>query len=44
MYCDHVVKLRDDGVGLDEANIRLRCGSCHTLKTVDARARRLGLR
>ncbi|GEL42253.1 hypothetical protein MEX01_28440 [Methylorubrum extorquens] len=44
IYCDHVVELQDGGAGLDETNIRLRCGSCHTRKTVDARASRLGLR
>lgn len=44
IYCDHVVELQDGGDGLDEANVRLRCGSCHTRKTADARARRLGLR
>lgn len=44
IYCDHIVELQDGGAGLDEANIRLRCGSCHTRKTADARARRMGLR
>jgi 5-methylcytosine-specific restriction endonuclease McrA len=44
IYCDHIMELQDGGAGLDETNIRLRCGSCHTRKTADARARRLGLR
>lgn len=44
IFCDHVVELNDGGNGLDEANVRLRCGSCHTRKTADARARRHGLR
>lgn len=44
IYCDHIVELQDGGAGLDDANIRLRCGSCHTRKTADARARRLGVR
>ena len=44
IYCDHVVELRDGGAGLDPSNVRLRCGSCHTRKTANARARRLGLR
>jgi hypothetical protein len=44
IYCDHVVELQDGGAGLDETNIRLRYGSCHTRKTADARARRFGLR
>lgn len=44
IYCDHVVELQDGGAGLAEANVWLRCGSCHTKKTADARARRYGLR
>ncbi|MBB2965207.1 HNH endonuclease signature motif containing protein [Methylobacterium sp. R2-1] len=44
IYCDHIVELQDGGAGLDETNIRLRCGSCHTRKTANARARRHGLR
>ncbi|KQP53016.1 HNH endonuclease [Methylobacterium sp. Leaf106] len=44
IYCDHVVEISDGGPGLDESNVRLRCGSCHTKKTADARAKRHGLR
>lgn len=44
IYCDHVVKLQDGGAGLDPSNVRLRCGSCHTKKTVEGRAKRLGLK
>ncbi|AWN43483.1 HNH endonuclease [Methylobacterium durans] len=44
IYCDHVEEISDGGAPLDEANVRLRCGSCHTTKTADARARRHGLR
>lgn len=42
--CDHIVELRESGAGLDEANIRRRCGSCPTRKTTDASAKRFGLR
>ncbi|MBB2960944.1 HNH endonuclease [Methylobacterium sp. R2-1] len=44
LYCDHIAELQDGGAGLDESNIRLRSGSCHTRKTADARAGRFGLR
>ncbi|MBB2964372.1 HNH endonuclease [Methylobacterium sp. R2-1] len=44
IYCDHIVELQDGGASLDEANIRLRCGSYHTRRTADSRARRLCLR
>ncbi|WP_156389695.1 HNH endonuclease [Methylobacterium sp. Leaf465] len=44
IYCDHVVEICDGGAGLDVTNIKLRCGSCHTRKTADARAKRHGLR
>lgn len=41
IFGDHIVELRDGGAALDEANIMLRCGSCHTTKTAAARAQRL---
>jgi 5-methylcytosine-specific restriction enzyme A len=44
IFADHVVELKDGGAPLDEGNVRLRCGSCHTAKSYDARAQRLGLR
>jgi hypothetical protein len=43
VYLDHVEELRDGGAPLDRANLMLRCGSCHTRKSGQARARRLGI-
>jgi 5-methylcytosine-specific restriction protein A len=40
IFGDHVVELQDGGAPFDEANILLRCGSCHTRKTASERARR----
>jgi 5-methylcytosine-specific restriction endonuclease McrA len=40
IYGDHVVELQDGGAALDETNIKLLCGSCHTRKTAAERARR----
>jgi 5-methylcytosine-specific restriction protein A len=44
LFADHIVELRDNGAPFDPANGMVRCGSCHTRKTADARARRMGLR
>jgi 5-methylcytosine-specific restriction protein A len=41
IFGDHVRELKDGGAPLDEANVMLLCGSCHTRKTVAARARRM---
>lgn len=41
IFGDHVRELKDGGAPLDPDNVRLLCGSCHTRKTVDARARRM---
>ena len=41
IFGDHIVELKDGGAKLDRRNIRLRCGSCHTLKTNAERARRM---
>jgi 5-methylcytosine-specific restriction enzyme A len=38
VYGDHIVELRDGGAPLDKRNVMLRCGSCHTRKTAEARA------
>jgi 5-methylcytosine-specific restriction protein A len=38
VYGDHIVELRDGGAPLDKRNVLLRCGSCHTRKTAEARA------
>jgi 5-methylcytosine-specific restriction protein A len=33
VYGDHIVELKDGGAPLEEANIMLRCASCHSTKT-----------
>jgi hypothetical protein len=38
VFGDHIVELRDGGAPLDKRNVMLRCGSCHTRKTAEARA------
>ena len=43
VYLDHIVELRDDGEPLERSNLMLRCGSCHTRKSGQARARRFGI-
>jgi hypothetical protein len=40
VFGDHIVELRDGGAPLDNRNVMLRCGSCHTRKTAEARAAR----
>jgi 5-methylcytosine-specific restriction protein A len=40
IFGDHVVELQDGGAPLDPANVMLRCGSCHTRKTLAVRAAR----
>ena len=40
VFGDHIVELIDGGAPLDERNIMLRCGSCHTRKTAEQRAAR----
>lgn len=40
VFADHIVELKDGGAPLDEGNILLRCGSCHTRKTAAERRRR----
>jgi hypothetical protein len=44
IFGDHIVELRDGGTQLDKRNVMLRCGSCHTRKTVAERARRTAAR
>ena len=41
IFGDHIKELKDGGAKLDRANVRLRCGSCHTLKTNRAKAERM---
>jgi hypothetical protein len=40
VFGDHIEEIEDGGALLDPENVLLRCGSCHTRKTVEARARR----
>jgi len=40
MFADHRVELRDGGAEFDPANGQCLCGSHHTRKTMDERARR----
>jgi len=40
VFADHVIELQDGGAPLDKANLLLRCGSCHTRKTLAVRADR----
>jgi 5-methylcytosine-specific restriction endonuclease McrA len=41
LYADHVVELQDGGAALDVANLRVRCASCHTSKTIRTQAERM---
>lgn len=40
LFGDHVRELKDGGAALDERNVRLVCGRCHTKKTLAERAKR----
>jgi hypothetical protein len=40
VYGDHVVELKDGGEPLDPGNVSLRCASCHSLKSAEARRQR----
>jgi 5-methylcytosine-specific restriction protein A len=44
VFGDHIVELADGGAPLDERNVMLRCGSCHTRKTAEQRAARTAAR
>ena len=43
IFGDHIKERKDGGAELDENNIRLLCGSCHSLKTAAERARRTAI-
>ncbi len=43
LFADHVDEVKDGGAPYDPANGLARCGSCHTRKTAEARARRHGI-
>ena len=40
VFGDHIIELKDGGALLDGRNVMLRCGSCHTRKTFEERAKR----
>ncbi|HVI92292.1 MAG TPA: HNH endonuclease signature motif containing protein [Dongiaceae bacterium] len=40
VFGDHIVELKDGGAPLEDSNIKLLCGSCHTIKTNAKRAER----
>lgn len=40
LFGDHITELKDGGAPLEENNVQLLCGSCHTAKTHQARAER----
>ena len=37
LFADHIVELRDGGNPLELANGQALCGSCHTIKTMQAK-------
>lgn len=41
IFADHIVEVQDGGALLDEVNIELLCGSCHSRKTLAERAKRI---
>ena len=41
VFGDHIKELQDGGALLDPRNVMLRCGSCHTTKTIAERAKRM---
>ena len=43
LFADHIVERQDGGAALDPKNGQCLCGSCHTKKTGQERARRMGL-
>jgi 5-methylcytosine-specific restriction protein A len=44
VFGDHIKELQDGGALLDPRNVMLRCGSCHTRKTIEERAKRMATR
>lgn len=40
IFVDHKIELADGGAPWDDGNLQLLCGSCHTTKTLKAKARR----
>lgn len=44
IFGDHIIEIKDGGPPLDRRNIRCRCGSCHSRKTAEERAKRMAIR
>jgi len=44
LFGDHIIELQDGGAPLDPSNIQMLCGSCHSHKTLAARAARFAQR
>jgi 5-methylcytosine-specific restriction protein A len=44
VFGDHIKELQDGGALIDPRNVMLRCGSCHTRKTIAERAKRMSTR
>jgi 5-methylcytosine-specific restriction enzyme A len=40
LFADHIIELRDGGNPFELANGQAICGSCHTIKTMQERAKR----
>jgi len=40
IFADHIIEIKDGGALLDESNIEILCGSCHTTKTLQMRKER----
>jgi 5-methylcytosine-specific restriction endonuclease McrA len=41
LFVDHIIERRDGGASLAQGNLEPLCGSCHSLKTAEARRQRL---
>src|SRR6266567_944519 len=43
LFGDHVKERKDGGALFNKSNVLFRCGACHTRKTNEHRARRMGV-
>ncbi|WP_425404611.1 HNH endonuclease [Hwanghaeella sp.] len=43
LFADHIREIEDGGDPLDRGNGQALCGSCHSIKTAEERARRHGV-
>jgi 5-methylcytosine-specific restriction enzyme A len=39
LFGDHIIELKHGGAPLDENNVKILCGKCHSVKTVQVRTR-----